>query len=88
MREPGSVPKLTVLSREYCHLCEELLAGLERLRQRHGFEIEVVDVDRHPELEARWGDKVPVVLDGDRELCHYHLDEGAVAAAMGASRTN
>ena len=74
--------KLTVLTREYCHLCEELLAGLERFQQRYDFEIEVVDVDRHPDLEAKWGDKVPVVLDGPIEVCHYHLDPAAVDARL------
>ena len=75
-------PKLTVLSRDYCHLCEELLAGLKRFQARYDFDIEVVDVDRHPQLEERWGDKVPVLLDGDRELCHYCLDHDAVDARL------
>jgi thioredoxin reductase (NADPH) len=75
-------PKLTVLSREYCHLCEELIAGLKRFQARYDFDIEVVDVDRHPMLEAQWGDKVPVLLDGDREICHYRLDPDAVEARL------
>lgn len=74
--------KLTVLSREYCHLCDELLAGLKQLQGRYDFAIEVVDVDRHPELEERWGDKVPVVLDGAIEVCRYHLDAEAVGARL------
>lgn len=75
-------PKLTVLSRAYCHLCEELLAGLKQFQCRYSFDIEVIDVDRHPELEEKWGDKVPVLLDGERELCHYHLDVAAVDARL------
>jgi hypothetical protein len=74
--------KLTVLSREYCHLCDELLAGLRQFQGRYDFEIEVVDVDRHPELEERWGDKVPVLLDGPIEVCHYHLDPDALVARL------
>lgn len=77
-----SPPKLTVLSREYCHLCEELLASLRQFQGRYAFEIEVLDVDRHPALEERWGDKVPVVLDGDLEICRYHLDIDAVDARL------
>jgi glutaredoxin len=75
-------PRLTVLSREYCHLCEELLAGLRQFQDRYAFDIEVIDVDRHPELEEKWGDKVPVLLDGERELCHYHLDVAVVDARL------
>ncbi len=77
-----TVPTLTVLSREYCHLCQELIAGLERFRARYTFEIEVIDVDRHPELEEKWGDKVPVLLDGELEICHYFLDHDAVDARL------
>ena len=58
--------KLTVLSRSYCHLCDDLITALEQFRGRFSlaFEIEVVDVDSQPTIEAQWGDKVPVLLDG------------------------
>ena len=75
-------PKLTVLSREYCHLCEEFLTALKLFQGRYSFDIEVVDVDRHPRLEEKWGDKVPVLLDGDLEICHYFLDADAVDARL------
>jgi len=78
--------KFVVLSREYCHLCDDLLAGLRQLQGRYDFDIEVVDVDSRPELEARWGDKVPVVLDGEIEVCHYHLDPAAVEARLRRSK--
>jgi glutaredoxin len=74
--------KFTVLSREYCHLCDDLIAGLRALQARHDFQFEVVDVDRHPDLEEKWGDKVPVVLDGQIEVCRYHLDVNAVDARL------
>ena len=75
-------PTLTVLSREYCHLCEDLVAELKRFQARYDFDIRVVDVDRHPELEQKWGDKVPVLLDGELEICHYYLDVEAVDARL------
>jgi len=79
---PKSRPTLTVISRTYCHLCDDLIAGLRILQARYDFEIEVVDVDRHAELEEKWGDKVPVVLDGAVEVCRYHLDAAAVEARL------
>jgi thioredoxin reductase (NADPH) len=75
-------PKLTVLSREYCSLCEDLITALKVFQGRYDFDIEVVDVDRHPKLEEKWGDKVPVLLDGGRELCHYFLDIDVVDARL------
>ena len=75
-------PRLTVLSREYCHLCHDLIQALKQFQGRYDFEIEVVDVDANPRLEEKWGDKVPVLLDGDREICHYFLDADAVDARL------
>ena len=73
---------LRLLGRRYCHLCDDMLAELSRLRQVHAFELEIVDVDLFPELEARYGDLVPVLLAGEMELCHYHFDEQAVRAYL------
>ena len=76
--------KLTVLSRSYCHLCDDLITALEQFQGRFScaFEIEVVDIDQHPALEAQWGDKVPVLLDGGVEICHYFLDVDELAAHL------
>lgn len=79
-------PRLTLLSREYCHLCEEMLAALRQFQGRYDFEVVVVDVDRDPALEEKWGDKVPVLLDGERELCHYFLDHEVVDARLARMR--
>jgi thiol-disulfide isomerase/thioredoxin len=75
-------PRLTLLSREYCHLCEEMHAALKQLQGRYDFDVVVVDVDRDPAIEEKWGDKVPVLLDGERELCRYHLDLDVVDARL------
>jgi thioredoxin reductase (NADPH) len=63
--------------------------ALAPLLSKHGATLEVIDVDDRRDLEERWGDKVPVLLAGERELCHYHLDRAALAAWLaGTSRTN
>ena len=72
--------RFTVLSRQWCHLCHVLVDALQPIADEHGWDIEVLDVDEHPALEARWGEWVPVLLHGDQELCHYHLDEAVVRA--------
>ena len=69
--------KLTLLSRSYCSLCQKMLDALQPWREAHGFDIEVVDVDADEALVARYNELVPVLLDGDVEICHWHLDEGS-----------
>ena len=70
----------TVMSREWCHLCHDLIDRLRPLAAELGWTVRVLDVDADPELEARWDELVPVVLASDTELCRYHLDETAIRA--------
>lgn len=83
-------PQLRLFSRDYCHLCHDMLAALEALRAEPGvrhFEIEVVDVDADPLLEARYDELVPVLVDDlDQELCHYFLDVAKVREYLNAFR--
>jgi glutaredoxin len=69
---------LTLYSRRWCHLCDDMLAGLQALQAREPFELAVIDVDGEPALAQCYGERVPVLLHGERELCHYHLDLPAV----------
>lgn len=77
---------LTLLSRPYCHLCEDMHAALAPLAARHGATVVIVDVDADPALERDHGDRVPVLFLGSAqagtELCHYHLDAGGVERAL------
>jgi glutaredoxin len=80
------VPRLTVYSRSHCHLCEDMIAGLQGLQARNSFEFDTVDVDRDPALARRYGDKVPVLAYGERELCHYRLDAAVITAFLAEFR--
>ena len=71
-------PALTLYSRSWCHLCDDMLAGLRAMQPDLAFDLAVVDVDSQPALEAAYGERVPVLTHGDRELCHYRLDPPAV----------
>jgi thiol-disulfide isomerase/thioredoxin len=69
---------LTLYGRTWCHLCDDMLAGLQKMQARLPFEVTVIDIDSDPALEQRYGELVPVLAHGERELCHYHLDSAAV----------
>lgn len=80
------MPLLRMFSRNYCHLCHDMLVALEVLREEPGmphFSIAVVDVDADPVLEAKYDERVPVLVDDEnRELCHYFLDAAKVRAYL------
>jgi len=73
------VKRLTVYVRSGCHLCDAMLEELSSSRQQGKFELEVVDILGRPELESRYGSRIPVLCaGGDEEICHYFLDETAL----------
>jgi len=90
-RGDGGGVRLTLLSRAWCHLCDEMIDALSPLAAAHGAQVRVIDVDdpAHAALEALWGDDVPVLFAGDpearTELCRHRLDAARVAAALASA---
>jgi hypothetical protein len=82
----GRARVLTLLSRAYCHLCDDMREALAPLAAEAGAQVVELDVDADPALEARYGDLVPVLLLGGVrdgvELCHFTLDTRRVRAAL------
>ncbi len=74
--------ELILYYREGCHLCEAMLQALRGLQLQLGFELQLVDVDRDPELLRRYDEWVPVLCMGAREICHYQLDEQVLLQAL------
>jgi hypothetical protein len=58
-----------------------MLGALRAFMARQGlpYTVDVVDVDADPALVARFDELVPLLYAGGAELCHYFLDEAALA---------
>lgn len=79
----GQAPRrLTLLVRAYCHLCDDMRDALAPLAAAFGCEVDEIDIDADPILEKRWNDLVPVLLAGERKLCHYRIDTAAVTTFL------
>lgn len=78
---------LTLYSRSYCHLCDDMHDALQPLLATYGVDVVVVDVDSDDALVALYDELVPVLV-GCRaggvpeQLCHYFLDKTAVEAFL------
>jgi hypothetical protein len=77
------MPLWTVYSRAECSLCERMLEELaELLGPEAAAAVQVVDIDGQPELERRYGTRIPVLTaDGDF-VCAYRLDGDRVRALL------
>jgi len=78
-RSDERLSRYILYSRGDCRLCEEMLAAL-RMQMGADFPVEIVDVDSDPALKARFGKHVPILMDGEIELCRYHYDAAKFSA--------
>src|SRR4051794_7426017 len=77
---------LTLLSRAYCHLCDDMEAAVAPVAAAHGATLSVLDVDADQSLEPIYGDRVPVLFLGAPgtgiELAHLVCDTAQLNAAL------
>lgn len=75
-------PRFTLYDRHGCHLCEQARAQLERLAPVLDFDVASVNVDADPALQLRYGDRVPVIALGDREVIAAPFGMPALRVAL------
>jgi len=73
-----------VVSREGCHLCEQMLEQMAELERTAVIPaVTVVDVDSDPDLVRQFGLKVPVLLLDNSVICHYTLNSNELLRLLG-----
>lgn len=77
--------KVTLYSRQDCHLCEQARADLDALRGQYPHQLAVIDVDSTPELRRAYGFEVPVVEIGPYTL-RAPFDRQELLMTLGAAR--
>jgi glutaredoxin len=76
------VRTVTLYGRPDCHLCDHARAALERVRAKHPFRLDEVNIETDDALLKRYLERIPVVaLDGE-ELFDYFVDEQALARTI------
>ena len=75
--------RVTVYTRFGCHLCEEAERVLRTEQATGGVALELVDIDRDPELVRRYGVRVPVVAVDGEELFEYEVPVDLLRVRLG-----
>ena len=73
---------VTLYTRTDCHLCDQARALLDTLAEDLGFGVEAVDVDGDAELRARYGEAVPVIAVGGKEIGRAPIRAAALEASL------
>ena len=68
---------LTIYSRPGCHLCDEMKAIVHRVADaaEPPLAVEEIDISTDPELEARYGLEIPVLLVDGKKVAKYRIGE-------------
>jgi glutaredoxin len=72
---PKQAPKVTLYTRQECHLCDEARAVLERVRADFPFELVERDIERDDVLHRRYLERIPVVEVAGEEAFEFFVDE-------------
>ena len=73
--DAAEVPRLILLTRPDCGLCEEMQLELRALAACAPLpQVTLVDVDSDPGLRRRYGLKIPVLLLDSIPVCSHRLD--------------
>lgn len=76
-------PRVTLLTRIGCHLCEAARQDIQRICDELGVPWSERDVDADHELRAEYGDRVPVILVDDVEHGYWKVEEDRLRCALG-----
>ena len=77
---------LTLYSKPDCHLCEEAMSVLHRLREELGFALRELDITADDDLHRAYFERIPVVVLDGEELCEYHVREALVRERLESRR--
>ncbi len=76
--------RITLVTREACHLCDEARSVVDAVARRTGVGWTEVDVDADPALLGAYSEQVPVVLVDGARHAYWRVDAAQLEAALSA----
>jgi glutaredoxin len=74
--------EVTVYGRPGCHLCDDALALLERIRADAPFALRTVNIEDDDALLRTYLERIPVVAVDGEEVYDYYVDEADLRARL------
>jgi glutaredoxin len=75
--------RVTLYTRQGCHLCDDARAVVARVCEELGESFVEVDITTAEDLQARYGEEIPVTLVDGRQHEFWRVDETRLRAALG-----
>ena len=75
-------PRITLVSKPGCHLCEEARAVIERVAADLGVGWVERSIEDDPTLKEQYWEQIPVTLVDGRQHDYWRVDETRLRAAL------
>ena len=82
MSPAASAPRVTLLTKPGCHLCDEARLVVERVCADLSIGFAERDIMQDPKLYERWWEQVPVTLVDGHQHDFWRVDEQRLRAAL------
>ena len=76
--------RLTLYSRDGCHLCEEMKTVVARVARRVELTLNEIDISTDPALDQRFGLEIPVLWVGGQKVAKYRVTETELTRILAA----
>jgi hypothetical protein len=77
-----ATPRITLIGRPGCHLCDDARAVIARVCADLGESFEELSIDDRADLAERYADEIPVTLVDGRQHDFWRVDEARLRAAL------
>jgi glutaredoxin len=81
-------PRVTLITRVNCHLCDVAKESLQRVAAQTGMAWEERDVDADPALLDEYSDLVPVILLDGKTHGYWRVEEDRLLRDLAAGPTD
>ena len=75
-------PRVVLLGRPGCHLCDDAREIIERVTAELGVQWQEHSIDEDPELVRRYAEQIPVTFVDGRRHAFWRVDEARLRAAL------
>lgn len=77
-----TAPRITLLGKPGCHLCDDARVVIERVAADLGVGWVEVDITGDIELQAKWAEQIPVTLVDGVQHDFWRVDESRLRRAL------
>lgn len=78
-------PRITLISKPGCHLCDQAREVIERVARDLGVRWVELSILDDPELSAAYWEQIPVTLVDGAQHDYWRVDESRLREALGSS---